>query len=515
MKWSENDLKQLNDRGISVESVEKQISNFRDSFPYMKIVRAATIKSGIKQVSESDRKKFVKLYEDNSHLSKCKFVPASGAATRMFKALFEFESAFSLSGCSPALLENDAYKHVKEFFDNISRFAFYSELEKVLAAKGKNAEQLLNEHECNEILDALLGTDGLNYRNLPKGLLHFHAYPGENRTAIEEHLVEGALYETNSDNSVIIHFTVSPEHLEAIRNLIDSVRKNYEDRLGVSYNIDFSVQKPSTDTIAVDRENNPFRNKDGTLLFRPAGHGALLDNMSELDSDIIFIKNIDNVVPDRLKEDTVLYKKVLGGILVDCRNRIFGYLEKLSGSPGESLLSEIEEFARNTLCIEFKSTGLSPIDRQQFLTAKLNRPLRVCGMVKNSGEPGGGPVWARNPDKTISLQIVETSQVNTKDIEQNAILGSATHFNPVDLVCSIKDYKGNTFDLHKFRDPCTGFISRKSANGRPLKAQELPGLWNGAMSDWNTLFVEVPLITFNPVKVVNDLLRPEHQQAGD
>ena len=511
MKWTENDLKQFKEHEISEEIIDQQIINFKNGFPFTQLVKAAKISNGIKLLSDSEIDTLKSKYEKNKSLSICKFVPASGAATRMFKALFEFESAYNLSECNPALLENEAYVHVKEFFEQIEKFAFYPEMESILNKEGKSIKKLMKENRCNEILDVLLGNKGLNYRNLPKGLLHFHLYPDGSRTPVEEHLVEGTLYGKNPDGTVNIHFTVSPEHMEIIRKLIESAKKRYEDLYQVKYNIFFSLQKPSTDTIAVDKENNPFRENDGSLLFRPAGHGALLENLNDLDDDIIFIKNVDNIVPDKIKDTTVLYKKVLGGLLVECRENIFRYLHMLDSESGDIPLSEIEDFVKHTLCIEFHSDKMNDDEKKKFLYQKLNRPIRICGMVKNVGEPGGGPFWAKNSDNTVSLQIVETSQVNLKAIEQRAIFDSSTHFNPVDIVCSIKDYKNKKFDLHKYRDPNTGFISKKSKNGRSLKAQELPGLWNGSMADWNTVFVEVPLITFNPVKIVNDLLRPEHQ----
>ncbi len=513
MKLEEKDKQQIKKKGITVQDIEEQIKNFKNGFPYMKVVKAAAINKGIKLVKGAQLEMFKKKYEQAQQLVKVKFVPASGAATRMFKALFEFESAYKQSGFDHSLVNHEAYRHIKEFFNDIEKFAFYDRLKQILKDKGKNIEDILTEQRYNELLDLLLGEGGLNYRSMPKGLLMFHRYNTSNRTAVEEHMYEGAVYAKNADGSVKIHLTVSPEHLPVFNALVNEEKKQIENELNVKFDVTYSVQKPSTDTIAVDMENNPFRANGGYFLFRPAGHGALLENLNELDADIIFIKNIDNVVPDKLRADTVLYKKVLAGVLLHYREKIFNYLSIIEKEKlDKNTIEEIKDFISNDLCIQFKPEKFKEEDDLvHFFKTKLHRPIRVCGMVKNEGEPGGGPFWAETPDGTVSLQIVEISQIDTKDILQRAMLDSATHFNPVDIVCSIKDYKGQKFDLHKFRDPNTGFISKKSKNGIPLKAQELPGLWNGSMSDWNTIFVEVPIITFNPVKTINDLLRPEHQ----
>lgn len=512
MKFTEKDIQQLKEKGISVKQVENQLNNFVNGFPYIRLVRTATLGNGIKAVSSNEIHEFINKYEREANLIRLKFVPASGAATRMFKALFEFESAFSMSGFDSSILANEAYKHVKEFFENLKKFAFYPALENLLAHSGKEINKLMQTSHFNEILDALLGVDGMNYRNLPKGLILFHRYNEGNRTAVEEHLAEGAAYAKNANNVVKIHLTVSPEHLDAFKQTINHARDKLGKVYGVSYEITFSDQKSSTDTVAVDKENQLFRDSNGRLLFRPAGHGALLENLCDLDADIIFIKNIDNVVPDHLSSDTVRFKKVLAGLLLHLREKIFGYLHELGKkSIANDTLKAIRNFLEKDLCIHFSQKKLSDAEQKELFYKKLNRPIRVCGMVKNTGEPGGGPFWAENPDGTVSLQIVETSQIDMKNMFQQTTHGSSTHFNPVDIVCTIKDYKGEKFDLHKRVDHSTGFISKKSKNGVSLKAQELPGLWNGSMSDWNTVFVEVPATTFNPVKTVNDLFRHEHQ----
>ena len=353
---------------------------------------------------------------------------------------------------------------------------------------------------------------GLNYGALPKGLLKFHRYANGVRTPLEEHLVEGALYAAGKTGQVNVHFTVSTEHKALFSQLVEEKVAEYAKKYGVSFNVSFSEQKPSTDTLAADMENKPFRD-NGKLVFRPGGHGALIENLNDLDADIVFIKNIDNVVPDRLKGDTVTYKKLLAGVLVTLQQQAFQYLKLLDGGHySHDQLETIIRFVQQQLrCRKEDIKDLEDADLVIYLRKKLNRPMRVCGMVKNVGEPGGGPFLAYNPDGTVSLQILESSQIDMKDPEKKAMFEQGTHFNPVDLVCAIRDYKGNKFNLLDYVDKATGFISYKSKNGKDLKALELPGLWNGSMSDWSTVFVEVPLSTFNPVKTVNDLLREQHQ----
>ena len=433
-----------------------------------------------------------------------KFVPASGAASRMFKNLFEFLGAD---------YDVPETKFEKTFFEQIEKFAFYNDLNAACEkAFEKNIPALMAEGDYKAVVAALLEAAGLNYGALPKGLLKFHRYEDGSRTPLEEHLVEGALYAANKNGKVNVHFTVSPEHRRLFENLVADKAAVYAKKYGVDYNVTFSEQKPCTDTIAADMNNQPFRD-NGKLLFRPGGHGALIENLNDLDADIIFIKNIDNVVPDKLKGDTVLYKKLIAGVLVALQQKAFAYLELLdSGRYTHEQVLEILQFLQKKLfCKNPETKNLEDAELVLYLKEKLNRPMRVCGMVKNVGEPGGGPFLAYNSDGTISLQILESSQIDMDDPEKKEMFEKGTHFNPVDLVCAVRDYKGHKFDLVNFVDKATGFISYKSKNGKDLKALELPGLWNGAMSDWNTVFVEVPIETFNPVKTVNDLLRPEHQ----
>ena len=410
-------------------------------------------------------------------LSVVKFVPASGAATRMFKELFEFVN------------DGKRGKGIDTLLENIGKFAFWPELKALLPAGADD----------RTIVSAIVN-EGLGYGRKPKGLVTFHAYPEGARKAVEEHLVEGAVYAA-ANGVAKIHFTVSPEHIEGFQELLAAKVPVYEKRFGIRYDISFSVQKPSTDTIAVNPDNTPFRQDDGTLLFRPAGHGALIENLNEIDADVVFIKNIDNVTTDAQRGDTIRYKKVLAGILLDLQERAFEYLKALEVGGAE--LEPIVEFIEKRLCVKLPGSYDSAM-----LRAVLDRPIRVCGMVRNEGEPGGGPFWVGNPDGTQSLQIAESSQIGPDDLP---LMRSATHFNPVDLVCGMKNSKGVRFDLRRYTDPSTGFISSKSSGGRDLRAQELPGLWNGAMAKWNTVFVDVPITTFSPVKVVQDLLRPQHQ----
>lgn len=505
--FSTTDLAQLRQRGISEEQVQEQLRRFATGFPRLRISAAASLDRGIYAPTAEQTEEFCETwatYRTAGH-KVVKFVPASGAASRMFKALFAY---LQESGDAPA------EGAVADFLRELPKAAFYADLDAACERLyNASAADLLQRGEAKRVIGALLLPEGLGYGHLPKGLLKFHAYPDGARTPVEEHLVEGARYAACADGDVWVHFTVSPEHLDLFRKTVDAVAPKLGQELGVTFHVDFSLQKPSTDTIAADAAGEPFRNADGTLLFRPGGHGALIENLNDLDADVVFIKNIDNVVPDRLKADTVRYKQLLAGVLVSLQAQTFAYLQKLdSGCYDMETLREMLYFLQRSFCCKNPDTKqLEDTELAMYLRKKLNRPIRVCGMVKNVGEPGGGPFLAYNPDGTISPQILESSQIDMDDPEMRKLFEQGTHFNPVDLVCGIKDYRGNKFDLVKYVDPETGFISHKSKEGRELLALERPGLWNGAMSDWNTVFVEVPLSTFNPVKTVNDLFRPQHQ----
>lgn len=499
-------LTQLTTKGITEDQIKEQLDCFSKGFPFLEITASASVEKGIKVVPKEAQEKLMNEWEAYLRQGKkvVKFVPASGAASRMFKNLYEFQSASYDEPTTP---------FEKQFFEGLKQFAFYDELNDCcLENEGKDIPALLLGKGYKRIVALLLGEPGLNYGQLPKGVLLFHHSGKEVRTAMEEHLAEGALYAKSNLGKVNLHFTVSPEHRTLFKALVAKKSERLEKKYSVDYDISFSVQKESTDTIAVDMDNKPFLNEDGSLLFRPGGHGALIENLNDIDGDIIFIKNIDNVVPDSFKFSTVAYKKLLAGSLIYLQKKIFDYLNLIeSGKYSHAQVEEMIYFLQDDLCV--RNPGLKYLEDVElvlYLKRKFNRPIRVCGMVRNSGEPGGGPFFAVNADGTVSLQILESSQIDLNDPEKKSLFEKGTHFNPVDLVCSVKNYKDEKFNLLEFVDKDTGFISQKSKDGRDLKALELPGLWNGAMSDWNTIFVEVPAETFNPVKTVNDLLRPEH-----
>ena len=506
MALSEKDLQQLAAKGITVEKFEQQLAEFKTGFPFLKLEGPAAIGKGIVAPSADEVKAYVKEWEEYKAEGKkiVKFVPASGAASRMFKDIFSFTDAD---------YDVPTTDFEKKYFDNIEKFAFYDALDTLLKdQEGKGVKELLAEGKYKTVAKGMLAKDGLNYGQLPKGMLLFHNYADGARTPMEEHLVEGALYAA-SNGEANVHFTVSHEHLDFFKNKVAEKADKYAGEFNIKYNISFSEQKPSTDTVAANPDGTPFRNEDGSLLFRPGGHGALIENLNEIDADVIFVKNIDNVVPDRLKEETVEWKQVIAGVLVKLQKKAFSYLELLdAGTYTHEDLLEIIKFVQDDLCCRKSDIKeLEDADLVIYLRKKLNRPMRIAGVVKNVGEPGGGPFLAYNEDGTYSLQILESSQIDKKNEIYMKYFTEGTHFNPVDLVCAVKDYKGQPFNLPEFVDRKTGFISSKSKSGKELLALELPGLWNGAMSDWNTVFVEVPLGTFNPVKTVNDLLRDQHQ----
>lgn len=494
--FTPKDKAQIQVRGSSLSEVKKQIDCFRKGFPWMKIVGPATPSRGI-LVLTPDQEQQAAEYADKAAVNgRSKFVPASGAASRMFKDMFSglstLENGEDLPADAPA----------SRLAARIRDFAFYT-------------PELFGEPEDSasyriKALRALLSADGLGYGSAPKGIVKFHRYPDEVRTSIAEHLVEAAEYMRNPDGTCPLTVTISPEHRSLFENAVNEVKEKFEARYGVKYLINFTYQDKATDTIAVDPSNKPFRKSDGSLLFRPAGHGALIRNLAAVDDELVSIKNIDNVANEKLLKTTALYKKVLMGKALELRDRIFTYLRALDREAGPTLLDEIEDFLDRELCIQLPLTR-SFSERLALIRSKLDRPIRVCGMVRNEGEPGGGPYIIAGKDGSTSLQILESVQINPDDEGSRSAMSRATHFNPVDLVCLLHNYKGEKFDLSRYVDPDAGFISSKSFEGRELKALELPGLWNGAMSDWNTLFVQVPVETFNPVKVVLDLLRPAHQ----
>lgn len=506
--FTEEDIKQFSEKGIDEKTVERQLDLFKTGFPFKKLYAAASAEKGVSKYSESQRAAYVDVwneYSKNDEVKLVKFVPASGAASRMFKNMFAFLDAE---------YEEPKTDFEKKFFGSISHFAFYDALDSVCRKLyGKEIPELQKAGRYKEIVAAMLGEQGLNYGKKPKGLLLFHSYDDGARTPVEEHLYEGKLIAAKENGEVNLHFTISLEHRVLFETLLAEKVPDIEKKTGCKFNIGLSEQKPKTDTVAATPDNKPFRKADGSILFRPGGHGALIENLNDIDADVIFVKNIDNIVPERLMEDTVNYKKLLAGKLVSVQKQLFAYLEELeSGMPDDETLKEMKNYLETELCtirpgVKFESN----LELADYLFCKFNRPLRVCGMVRNVGEAGGGPFLVFNNDGSISPQILESSQIDTSDEKSKKMFENGSYFNPVDLVCGVKDYNGNKFDLRDYVDATAGFISHKSKDGKELKALELPGLWNGGMSDWNTVFVEVPLSTFNPVKTVNDLLRLQHQ----
>lgn len=500
--FSEQDREQIEAHGLTTDQVEEQLELFKKGTFYYSLNRPCTREDGITTVAEEEKPGLIAEFEREQFRGwLIKFVPASGAASRMFK------------DWHVALEEGFAGNTGARVVENLDRYAFFPDLAEVAARRGRPLSALLAECDFRTILDLVLNPGGLNYSGLPKALLKFHRYPDRSRTSLEEHLVEAVHYVRNGRGIASVHFTVSEEHKALIEDFIRTVEAEYENRYGVRFDIGLSTQMGSTDTVAVDHDGRLFRDASGLLVFRPGGHGALLENLAALKGDIVLIKNIDNVVPDYLKPETVRYKKILGGLLLRVQSQIFAYLERLErGQADPALVAELVRFCSQIgISLPLGFAAADPQAQSRILFEKLNRPIRVCGVVRNEGEPGGGPFWVDEADGTQSLQIIESAQVDFRSEAQRKIWESATYFNPVDLACGVRDFHGNPFDLGRFVDRRACFISEKSQNGRALKALEWPGLWNGSMAFWITLFLEVPIETFNPVKTVEDLLRPQHQ----
>lgn len=489
IQFTSEELAFIKARGSDVQKIEEQFKYFEKGFPFIHLLRAATLNDGIKKFSDEELTYYNHLFEiKNQDFTIEKFVPASGAASRMFKDL------------QPRNLTPETQE---KFRQNIQKFAFYTHLKTKYNQIGSWNKDLESENII-KIINFLLEEEGLNYNHLPKALLDFHSYDTHCRTALEEHFVEAALYGCGANRECRLHFTITPQHLNAFQELINKKQKYYEQRFNVHYTLTYSIQSPSTDTLAATPSLQPFRDKNGILLFRPGGHGALINNLNQINSDIVFIKNIDNVIREEKISDTIKYKKALAGYLLSLQTKVFAYQQLLSETEvDKETCREIQNFAEKHLQITFRTSSAT----QETLFKALHRPIRVCGMVKNEGEPGGGPFWVKNKEGEVSCQIVEKSQIDIHNTQQQAILTHATHFNPVDMVCSFHNFRGEKFDLMQFIDPETGFISEKTHEGIPLKAMELPGLWNGAMAQWITIFIEVPLSTFQPVKSVFDLLK--------
>ena len=504
---TKTDLNQIENYGLSLKNLVGQIETFRRGIPYTKVITAASVGNGIEQISENKRQQYVNLYESKKdELEVVKFVPASGAATRMFKFLHAFlEHYDSEEEGLTRYIKNGNHTDLATFFASIKEFAFINSLRKKIRETHSNFKQSTKGQRSYLLAQTLLNEDGLNFSKLPKGLIPFHKYTKYATTPFEEQMYEAAHY-AKVNGEVFLHFTFSENHLPYFKKEFEAIKKRVGKKTKTKFNISYSFQKKETNTIAVNEKNEPFRNADGKLVFRPAGHGALIDNLNDVSADVVFIKNIDNVVAEEYVENIAHYKKVLAGKLLWLQQRVFGYLEKLHQVEAtDDILREVKSFMWNELNIK------EIPDDKSFLIDVLDRPIRVCGVVKNTGEPGGGPFWVSNGEGRTSLQIVEMSQIDVENSHQAGIVSEATHFNPVDLVCGFRNFRGEKFDLSKYVDANSGFISSKSENGKPIKALELPGLWNGAMAHWNTIFVEVPPSTFNPVKTVNDLLKKEHR----
>jgi hypothetical protein len=510
MTLSQTDLSTITAKGITPDRLQQQLEQLRTGFPYLELTGSATVGHGIIALSAEEQHNALQRWQDylNNGGEACKFVPASGAASRMFKSLFAF-----LDGADdvPA-----AGSDVANVVDHITRFAFYPNLDDTTRTiYNKSVQQLIDEHRFKDLIAAIITEKGLNYGNLPKGLLQFHAYPneGNSRTPVEEQIAEGIATAVAPGGTLHLHFTVSPAHRSLFEAKLAEAIPTAEARAGVKISVSLSEQKSSTDTVASNPDGTPFRQPDGTLLFRPGGHGALIENLNDINAAVVFIKNIDNVVPDHLRESTIRYKQVLAGYLITVHDRIADYISRIdNGNYDMETIRDMIAFLHNVLNIRHpKMKQLEDADLVLYIRNKLDRPLRVCGMVRNEGEPGGGPFLAVGADGSSAPQILESHQIDQSNAEYVKMLSEATHFNPVDLVCYLRRPDGSSYHLPDYVDHATGFISHKSSHGRELLALELPGLWNGAMSDWNTVFVEVPGSTFNPVKTVNDLLRPSHQ----
>ncbi len=510
-KFNEQDILQAESLGLTENDIENQIADYRKGFAKSKIVEPATVENGgILRLSDQEVSNFEEAYRELTKGKRLlKFVPASGAATRMFNDLYAFTSTYF----GVAHNFGAEFPQVQTFLENIRSFAFFDDLYKSMSSAGLDLNDYMIRGDYTAIINFLLKDQYLGYGKLPKALIKFHKYGSIQRTAFEEHIVEGAQYAMSSDGKVRLHFTISPEHRPLFRKKIAEVKKYYESAFNTETEIKFSEQKHYTDRLIVDEYNEPVRDDDGKLIFRPGGHGALIENLNDIRADVIFIKNIDNVAPDWMKHTTIIYKKVLAGMLLTLQKEIFRHLELLDGAVNEEQIAECREFVESKLHVRLGEgfDSMTHTSKRKSLQEILDRPIRVCGMVKNQGEPGGGPFYTIDTHGIKSLQIIEPGQVNRKDPEQDKIFQSGTHFNPVDIVCSTRNRHGRFYDLRKYVDYSTGFISKKNKGNSVVKTQELPGLWNGSMAYWNTVFVEVPLATFNPVKTVNDLLRKEHQ----
>lgn len=510
----EQDFEQINLHGVSLENIQKQLVIFKKGIAKMELLEAATVGNGIVKLTDEEFVEKATFFDEHkSNLKLLKFVPASGAASRMFKFLTVFLNEFNIEKESiNAYINRKKDTKLPVFIVGMEKLPFFDSIYKKLKEEFSNFDSLTRDYKNYYFIKFMLDSEYFNFASKPKGILPFHKYATTIATPIEEHLYECGYY-SSTNNQSYLHFTVSESHQGQFEHIISNVKDKVEKETHTNIEVSYSYQDKSTDTIAVNMNDRAFRTEDGKLLFRPGGHGALIGNLNRLDADIIFVKNIDNVILHH--NDTIaLYKKALAGILLELQQQIFACLNLIDLYTIENnQIEDIKDFLKVKLNMEIKSDfDLYTFENKiKVLKAILNRPIRVCGMVKNEGEPGGGPFWVKNGQKEISLQIVESSQVDLNNKKQAKIMANATHFNPVDLVCATKNYKNEKFDLHQFVDENSGFIVEKNHLGKDIKSYELPGLWNGAMANWLTVFVEVPLITFNPVKTVNDLLKEAHQ----
>lgn len=503
--FTEEDLKYIENRGNSLNKIKQQLFYFKNGIPQTNLVKPATIGDGITSLSPNELHDYVSYFDTQKEgYSIEKFVPASGAASRMFKFLSSFLNEFDKENQTiNSYINTTGNKDLEIFIYGLKNFPFYSELKAKTIELFPDYYTQTNDLKVHFLITTLLSEKGLNYAQKPKGILPFHVNNINCLTPVEENILEADFYKSENKKTKI-HFTINEEFQAEFKNITNK----FED-----FEINYSYQSLNSDTIAVNLDNSLFRLEDNSLFFRPGGHGALIENLNNLQSELIFLKNIDNVAQNN-KKVISNYKKVLGAIIIKTQKQIFNYLTLLEAKEiSDLILQELIHFTENQLSFplpeDFKHFKKSY--KIEYITKVLNRPIRVCGMVKNEGEPGGGPFWVRDEKGRETLQIVESSQINFSNENQSRIAKSATHFNPVDIVCSVYDYKGNKFNLYDFIDHNAAFITEKTKNGNPVKAFELPGLWNGAMAKWTTIFVEVPLETFNPVKTVNDLLKPAHQ----
>ncbi|NEV94670.1 DUF4301 family protein [Psychroflexus sp. YR1-1] len=513
MKLHPNDLSRIQKHELTAEKIEQDLEHLKTGFPKVDIVKPATLTDGIINLTAEEKAELMEVYQ-NSAVKVLKFVPASGAASRMFRLLHQFQEGFPKSDLSfEAFLNQSPFQPLQRFFESIEDLAFYEDLKSALEQKGIVVGKLPKGQMALKFTHEILAESGFDMSNLPKGLVPFHKYPDKKLSAFEEHFHEAIRYAVK-DKKAQLHFTISPDHLAEFQKKLKAVQPEIENQTQVNFQVDFSFQHPSTDTVCTDATGKLFRDQKGEILFRPAGHGALIENLNNLDADLVFIKNIDNVSHQHTAIETdqssLKYKSVLAGLLLQLQEKAFFFLKKLEkNSDNQDFLKKAVSFLRKDLNVHLD------IKDKQDVFHFLNRPIRVCGMVENTGEPGGGPFWIKNGDGSISLQIVEKNQIDLSDPDQKEKMQASTHFNPVDIVCSMKNYKGEAFDLKTFVDSDRGFVADKFVGGEPIKGLELPGLWNGGMAHWNTVFVEVPVQSFNPVKAVMDLLKPGHQSRTD